>query len=212
MKHLIIFSLAFFSFCTYAWAQTENLDPQNKSRWQVVNRNAYMNEPGRVELNAADNDGLMILSTSSFQNGTIEFDVKGEDKMGQSFVGLAFHIQNEKEFEAVYFRPFNFFNPDTVRRWRAVQYIYMPDYPWEKLRESFPGKYENKVLNAPDPNSWFHVKLVIDNGSIKAFLNNNPDPVLQVQSLSKLTGGKVGFWVGNGSKGSFSNLVIKASQ
>jgi hypothetical protein len=68
------------------------------------------------------------------------------------------------------------------------------------------------VLNAPDPNSWFHVKLVIDNGSIKAFLNNNPDPVLQVQSLSKLTGGKVGFWVGNGSKGSFSNLVIKASQ
>jgi len=212
MKHLIIFSLALFSFCTYAWAQTENLDPQNKSRWQVVNRNAYMSEPGRVELNAADNDGLMILSTSSFQNGTIEFDVKGEDKMGQSFVGLAFHIQNEKEFEAVYFRPFNFFNPDTVRRWRAVQYIYMPDYPWEKLRESFPGKYENKVLNAPDPNSWFHVKLVIDNGSIKAFLNNNPDPVLQVQSLSKLTGGKVGFWVGNGSKGSFSNLVIKASQ
>jgi len=72
MKHLIIFSLAFFSFCTYAWAQTENLDPQNKSRWQVVNRNAYMSEPGRVELNAADNDGLMILSTSSFQNGTIK--------------------------------------------------------------------------------------------------------------------------------------------
>jgi hypothetical protein len=211
MKHMIIFSLALLAFCTYAWAQTENLDPQNKSRWQVVNRNAYMSEPGKVELNAADNDGLLILSPSSFQNGTIEFDVKGEDKMNQSFVGIAFHVQSEKEFEAVYFRPFNFFNPDTVRRWRAVQYIYMPEFPWEKLRESFPGKYENKLPSPPDPNGWFHVKVTVDNGSIKAFLNNNPNPVLQVQSLSKLTGGKIGFWVGNGSRGSFSNLIIKPS-
>lgn len=112
-------------------AQFENIDPQNKERWQVFNREAKLSEPGKVELSAADGDGLMILKTSSFGEGIIEFDVKGEDKMGQSFVGLAFHVQNEKEFEAVYFRPFNFFNADTARRWRAVQYIYAPDYPWK---------------------------------------------------------------------------------
>ena len=210
MKHFILFFAAVL-LLKFVWAQTENVDPSNKSRWQVVNRNAKMAEPGKVELDVADNDGLMILTPSSFKNGTIEFDVKGEDKMGQSFVGIAFHVQNEKEFEAVYFRPFNFFNPDTVRRWRAVQYIYMPEFPWEKLRESFPGKYENKLPSPPDPNGWFHVKVTVDNGSIKAFLNNNPNPVLQVQSLSKLTGGKIGFWVGNGSRGSFGNLVIKGS-
>lgn len=90
--------------------------------------------------------------------------------------------------------------------------IYLcPGLSLEKLREKFPGIYENKVVNAPDPNTWFHVKLVIKSSSIKAFINNNPNPCLQVQSLSKLTGGKIALWVGNGSRGSFSNLVIKPS-
>ncbi len=87
----------------------------------------------------------MILKNPDFSNGAIKFDVKGKNVVQQSFVGFAFHRQDEKTYDAIYFRPFNFTSTDTARRLRSVQYISMPGYSWEKLRETFPGKYENKV-------------------------------------------------------------------
>ena len=104
--------------------------------------------------------------------------------MGQSFVGFAFNIQDESTYDAVYFRPFNFKNPDTLRQYRAVQYVSMPDHPWEKLRSEYPGKYENKVYATPDPNSWFHVKIIVSGTKVTTYVNNSSKPSLQVEKLS----------------------------
>ena len=77
--------------------------------------------------------------------------MKGKNLQGQSFVGVAFHLIDGKTFDAIYFRPFNFFNPE--RNTHSVQYISMPDHPWQQLRQDFPGKYESKIADRCPDNS-----------------------------------------------------------
>jgi hypothetical protein len=195
-------------------AQTIKLDFQDLSKWNTINRKVEaVNEDGKkaVRFNEVPNEGFLILKGIEFSNGTIEFDVRGKNVIQQSFVGIAFHRQDEKTYDAVYFRPFNFSSPDTDRRSHSVQYTSMPNYPWEKLREKFPGKYENKVNPAPDPDSWFHVRIIVDGKKVAAFVNNAQLPSLQIEKLSNTTTGGLALWVGNNSGGSFANLSISAN-
>lgn len=198
----------------YLQAQTITPDLQHLTNWTSINRKVEaLTEDGKkaVRFNEAPDEGFLILKGIEFSNGTIEFDVKGKNIVQQSFVGIAFHGIDEKTYDAVYFRPFNFSNPDTARRRRAVQYVSMPDHPWEKLRESFPGKYENKVDPVSDPDGWFHVKVVVDGKNVSAYVNNAQQPSLQVQKLSNAVKGGLSLWVGNNSGGSFANLTITPS-
>jgi hypothetical protein len=197
--------------CAQVWSQTNKPNVQDTSLWKVINRSAeVINEDGRkgIRLSELPNDGYMILKETEFTSGVIEFDVKGKNVVQQSFVGVAFHGVDEKTYDAIYFRPFNFANEDTARRRRAVQYISMPDYSWEKLRATHPGKYENKVDPVPDPNGWFHVKLIVDGRKIAVFVNNAARASLEVEKLSATTKGGVALWVGNNSGGSFANVSI----
>ena len=187
------------------------VDFQNLSRVTVENRKAETTvENGRqlIRLSEADGDGLAIFNDIQFDNGTIEFDVKGRNVMQQSFVGIAFLVQDRNHYEAIYFRPFNFMNADTARRRRAVQYIAHPDYPWDKLREQYPGKYENRVSPVPGPDEWFHAKVVVEGKNVKVFVNNATTPSLQATRLTEAQTGKIALWTGNGSNGSFANLVV----
>ncbi|MEP7107188.1 MAG: alpha/beta hydrolase [Ferruginibacter sp.] len=208
--------LSIMMICTAFQLPAQPLKPdlQDLTKWNSINRSVEaLNEDGKkaIRFNEAPNDGFLILKGIEFSNGTIEFDVKGKNVIQQSFVGIAFHGQDEKTYDAVYFRPFNFMNPDTVRRPRSVQYISMPAYPWEKLRETYPGKYENRVNPVPDPDGWFHVKILVDGKKVAAFVNNAPTPSLQVEKLTNTTNGGIALWVGNNSGGSFANLVITPS-
>ena len=192
-------------------AQIVTPDLLTKDKWTLVNRSATVTKEGDkfgIFLNEAPGDGAMILKDYDFSNGTIELDIKGKDLMGQSFVGIAFHVQSNNAYDAIYFRPFNFFNTDTARRSRAVQYIAMPNFPWEKLRKDSPGKYENKVKAVPDPNAWFHVKIQMKGKHIQVFVNDEKTSCLSVQKLSSHTTGSIALWVGNNSSGSFANLKI----
>ncbi|MEJ1237064.1 hypothetical protein WBG78_02985 [Chryseolinea sp. T2] len=193
-----------------ALGQTK-VDFKNLSRVTVENRKAeVVAENGRqvIKLSEAEGDGLAIFNDIEFSSGTIEFDVKGRNQMQASFVGVAFLVQDRSHFDAIYFRPFNFMNADTARRHRAVQYISHPDFPWEKLREQHPGKYEHRVSPVPDPDGWFHAKVVVDGKDVSVYVNNSTSPSLQVTRLTDATTGKVALWTGNGSNGSFANLVI----
>lgn len=195
-------------------AQTQKPELQNLSQWPVFNRTAEaVTEDGKkaVRFNEAEGEGYMILKGIDFSNGVIEFDVKGENVVQQSFVGFVFHGQDEKTYDAVYFRPFNFLNPDTAKRARAVQYISMPDHPWEKLREAFPGKYENTVDPVPNPDGWFHVKIIVADKKVSVYVNNAETPSLQVEKLTDTAKGGVALWMGNNSGGSFANVSITPS-
>src|SRR5687768_14308745 len=183
----------------------------DSAAWRLHNREAQLvDEAGRkfVRLNEKANDGVAWVVGSDFKDGTIEVDLRGKNKPGQSFVGIAFRGVDDATYDAVYFRPFNFKIADLERRLRAVQYISHPKYTWQKLRSDSPGKYEQPVSPVPDPDNWFHARIVIEATKVSVFVNDATTPSLVVTPLSNRAGGLVGLWVGNGSSGDFANLKL----
>ena len=178
--------------------------------WLVYNRIATPDKSKGVYLDEKKGDGIAFLKNKSFGNVTIEADLKGKNIQGQSFVGILFHGLTEKVYDAVYFRPFNFKNPE--RKDFCIQYISHPQNTWFFLRDNFPGKYESSINPILDPDEWFHVKIVINYPSVSVFVNNNSKPSLEVTQLSTQKSGTVGFYVANGSDGAFKNLKIAPSK
>ena len=183
-------------------------DPKS---WIIFNRGITLscteNNP-LITFDTRQGEGIAVFQNLEFKNGTIEFDVKGKNILQQSFVGVAFHIIDEMTYDAVYFRPFNFRNEDPVRRNHSVQYISHPEFTWQKLRSEYPEQYENPVNPVPDPDQFFHAKVVIDYPLASIYIENSEQPCLEVKLLGKNRSGKIGFWVGNGSDGTFRNIMV----
>jgi hypothetical protein len=161
-----------------------------------------------VRLSEAEGEGPAYLPDLQFANGTLALDLRGKDVQGSSFVGVAFHGLDGTTYDAVYFRPFNFRTPDQARVLRAVQYIAHPAYPWQKLRAEHPGQYEKPVKPVPDPNQWFHARIVVASPKVSVFVGDAAEPCLIVNQLSDRKKGLVGIWVGNTSGGDFANFSI----
>jgi len=182
-----------------------------QKKYTVFNRTISAGtEPGSVHLSYAESEGHAWLNNTKFTNGTIEVDIKGKDKLQGSFVGIAFHGVNDSTFEAVYFRPFNFRSADPVRKLHAVQYIAPPKYGWEKLRNEFPGKYEQPISPAPAPNEWVHARITVDSKNIKVYVNGNATPSLVVEPLVHTNGTLIGLWTD--SDGDWKNVKITGNR
>jgi len=178
---------------------------------KVFNRSlSVLNDGARKGVRLSQNPGVGVayIEGVEFADGSLEIDIRGKDVQQQSFVGVAFHGLDEKTHDAVYFRPFNFKAEDPARRLRAVQYVSHPTYTWEKLRTEHPGKYEQPVNPVPDPNGWFHARIVVASPKVSVFVNDAKEPSLVVDQLSDRKKGLVGLWVGNTSGGDFANFKI----
>src|SRR5579871_6316796 len=114
-----------------------------------------------VRLDARPDDGIAWWPDAACGNCTIDVDLRGKDVLQQSFLGIAFHGVDANTFDDVYFRPFNFKAPDADRRAHAVQYESHPGFTWDKLRADHPGQYEHGLGTPPDPNGWFHARIVL---------------------------------------------------
>jgi hypothetical protein len=216
MKPASILFAAAVLIPTIASAADYNLGELAKAnRIEVFNRTldqTMADSPQAVFLNAAPDDGLAWIAGVELSEGSIELEIRGTNQPGRSFVGIAFHGQDNRTFDAVYLRPFNFQTTEPERRSHSIQYISMPAHDWSELRNSHPGKYEFAITPAPDPNSWVKLKLVVKGKNLAAFVNGSDVPALRVELLNDRLKGKVGLWVGNGSSGWFRNLkVIPAS-
>jgi hypothetical protein len=186
-------------------------DAMQRNRIQVYNRDLTLIDEESykgIRLSKAFGEGIAWLKGVELSNGTIEFDVRGEDVKQHSFVGIAFHGQNDSIFDAVYLRPFHFKAQDTILRKRAIQYISLPTYTWRKLREQSPGKYENSIHPAPDPDGWVHMRLVIKDSVITVYINGNQEPSLVAEKVTPVHTGSVGFYVADTSGGDFANIVV----
>jgi len=197
-------------------AQTPTIQPDlaalvaNKTLL-VFNRTASSLTDGSrkgIRMSESEGDGVAYLPGIEFADGTIELDVRGKDVQQQSFVGVAFHGVDATTYDAVYFRPFNFETDDPARRIRAVQYVSHPTYTWQKLRTEQPGQYEKPVNPVPDPNGWFHVRIVVASPKVSVFVDEGKEPALVVNQLSRRKKGLIGLWVGNTSGGDFANFKI----
>jgi hypothetical protein len=179
---------------------------KDSSLWILKNRNLNVLDATSVHLNNKKGNGLLWMKDFIFSNGVIECDIRGKNEQGRSFVGIVFHLENEINYDAIYFRPFNFEKPQ--RKNHSVQYISHPKYTWNFLRQNFPKKYENVLNTYVKPNDWFHVKLKINHPDVEVFVNDAKIATLKVEQISSVKKGKIGFWVGNNSEGWFKNLKI----
>lgn len=198
--------------CTLSFGQQSiNLaDAVKQEKITSVNRlvTSWTKDADAVEMDAREGDGLAILEEVEFTTGTIEVELLGENKPGASFIGIAFNIQDEETFEAVYFRPFNFVASEQIRKDHMVQYIFHPEYTWYKLREERTGEFENEISPPPDPNKWFKAIIEISDDKVAVLVDMMAFPVLEVKRLSGTKSKKIGLWTGNGSSGRFRNLVV----
>lgn len=181
---------------------SDNLDVRNRD---IVSIN---NNPNTIALNNKKGDGIAIIKNLEFDKGIIELELKGENNPGRSFVGIAFNIQNDSTYEAVYFRPFNFKSDEKIRREHAVQYIFHPKHTWRFLRTNYEGQYESEYPRQPSPDDWFRVQVKIDDKKVYVYDKETNTELLSIERLSPQVSNKIGLWTGFNSKGEFRNLKI----
>ncbi len=201
-------------------AQAQGTAPANLSGaqappggWRLFSRTIEVQgESGREYLaivGEPDTVGLAWSPALAFTDGDIEFDVRGRDIPGHSFVGIAFHITSDTSFDAVYLRPFNFQAADSARRAHSVQFISSPAYPWDRLRAEQPGIFEKAVTASLDPAGWIHVRVQVRGPAIEVYLGRAEVPVLSIVNPSSHRSGGVGYFVHGTSVGDFRDLVIR---
>lgn len=177
--------------------------------FEMVNRPAIsVNDQKAVEIKAMDGAGLAMINELDFEKGAIEIQIKGENKPGQSFVGLAFNVQDEGTYEAIYFRPFNFLSDEKIRREHGIQYIHPPNYEWQILRKEHEGVYEAEFHAAPNPDGWFKIRLNISPTMVEVVDSRNGKLLLSVERLAKQQSNKIALWTGHQSKGAFQKLQL----
>lgn len=177
----------------------------------VINRDISSIDKGNkaISLNDKPGDGIAIIEDVAFDEGIIEVDIKGENIPGKSFVGIAFNIQNDSTYEAIYFRPFNFQSKEKIRREHSVQYISHPKNNWRYLRTNFEGQFEAEYERQPSPDDWFTVKLMVEEKRVSVYDSQFNKQLLSVERLENQMSNKMGLWAGNNSKGAFRNLRIE---
>ena len=198
--------------CSCSTKQHVKLDVKNIT---LINRDFdSINNPGAgvISLDRQNSSGLAIIEDIDFKTGIIEVDILGENLQGKSFVGIAFNIQNDSTYEAVYFRPFNFLSDKKIRREHGMQYIYHPEYTWRKLRTEYEGVYEAEFIDPPLPDDWFTVIIKVGFSKVEVFHKKTNSTLMTVERLTETKTDKIGFWTGFGSKGSFRNLKVKKTE
>jgi hypothetical protein len=185
-------------------------------------------EPHRVKVDTVDYQGkhavkvvedgtppngeaYAVVKGSTFHDGTIEVEVAGRPASGavegaRGFIGMAFRVKDGR-FEYIYLRPTNGRADDQVRRNHSTQYSAHPDYPFSRLRQDSPEKYESYV--DLEPGAWTPKRIVVKGTTARLFVHGAAQPALVVNDL-KLgdSSGAVALWIGPGTEGYFTGLSI----
>jgi hypothetical protein len=161
----------------------------------------------------SDDGRFVVVTGSQFQDGLIEVDVAGDRIAGaaetaRGFVGIAFRVAHDgPPFEAFYLRPFNGRSDDQLQRNHSAQYISSPEFPWNRLRQEFPGKYETYVDLVPG--EWTKVRVEVRGDKARLYVNDAREPTLIVNHLLHGdTKGAIALFISAGSLAHFSNLRV----
>jgi hypothetical protein len=185
---------------------------QGKKGLRLTSDEAALKQAG-----PADIEQLARIEGLEFSNGTIEAEIAGAPSEGASagargFVGVAFRLQDDmKTYDAFYIRPTNGRADDQERRNHAVQYISHPQWPWMRLRQETPSKYESYVDLLPG--EWTKIKIEVHGDKARLYIGDNAQPTLivnDVKSGAQKRGG-VALWVGPETVGHFRNLRVVPS-
>ena len=213
---LLVFCALSFSFSNYAQkVELLTLDNQLEEVNASCAKSEYKGIKSiRVDPAAIKTEARFIkLNTTDFKDGVIEIDVVGKraekaGAMARGFVGIAFRVNDDNsKFECFYIRPTNGRANDQLRRNHSVQYISFPEYPWHRLRKETPGKYE--TYTDLEEGVWTKLRIEVNQDKAKLYVNGVEQPTLIVNDLKHgESSGKIGLWVGPGTKAYFANLKV----
>jgi len=208
----ILFILTVMLISARSFGQTIDLQEMllDGKLLQVPSSNAKPFQEGDKKGVTCHNNGW--LNDIDFSYGTVEVDIRGRNEFLNSFPGIAFYAADtSRNYDVVYFRPFNFRYTDPVRRTWSVQYMSLPQYGYDRLRRENRGQFESEIIPNPKPEDWIHTRIVIAKDSIKVYVNGKDKPSLSVRTLQNRSKGMVGLWT-DGTVTEFANLVIKKDQ
>jgi hypothetical protein len=149
-----------------------------------------------------------------FSNGAIEAEIAGAPAPGvpeavRGFVGIAFRLLDDRiTYDAFYLRPTNGRAEDQERRNHATQYISQPDWPWHRLRQEAPGRYEAYVDLVPG--EWVKIRIEVRGDHARLYVDDNSQPTLIVNDVKSgaQAKGAVALWLDTGTIAFFRNLVV----
>src|ERR1700743_1325503 len=141
------FILTFLIISSKVFAQTIDLQKALTNGdliFRTANQVTAMQSGDKKGINC---HGNVWLKGVNFTYGNIELDIRGRTQFLNSFPGIAFHASDtSRNYEVVYFRPFNFRSTDPVRRTWSVQYMSLPEYGTDHVRRENTGKFESEIL------------------------------------------------------------------
>lgn len=165
------------------------------------------------DLQQQDGTRLAIVTGAALENGEIEIDAAGDTVPGASpalrgFTGIAFRVDGGGAgYEAFYVRTKNGRSEDQEQRNHSAQYISFPDFPWQRLRQQTPGKYESYVDLVPG--RWTKLRIAVQGRMARLYVDGAEQPVLIVNDLKRAESkGAVALWIGPGTVAHFANLKI----
>jgi len=222
MKRLILLMgiILFVSGIVFAQTEKTSIPLTNNSDLENVNViSSYQEYDGKESLKILETEvdteaHFVKINNMNFSDGIIELEIigklaKGANKQARGFVGIAFRINDDNsKFECIYLRPTNARAEDQVRRNHSVQYISYPDFPWYKMRQDFPKKYETYVDLVPGV--WTKVRIEINDEKARLYIHGNDQPTLIINDLKHGADmqGSIGLWIGPGTEAYFSNLEL----
>ncbi len=210
----VILPLIISSICNAQSLAQNHLKIQNVSAVAVTYQGKPSVQVSDNDQNASDEvHRLAIVDGTECENCSIEVDLAGDTAPNapanlRGFVGIAFRmVDSGAQYECIYLRPKNGRSQDQLQRNHSVQYISVPGFPWQKLREESPGKYESYVDLVPG--RWTHVRIDVYESTARIYVDRAFQPVLIVSDLKqKQIKGPVALWLGPGTIAHFAALKV----
>jgi len=173
-----------------------SLQPEN---WDFKpNMVEFTTYKSRTAMKILPKAGKAVLKMMDFTDGTIEFDF---DPLDPFFASFYFHYQDANENECFYFRTQSAGNTNAID---AIQYA--PHIAginlWDMLFH-YQGGADFKR------DQWNHVKLVISGRQMRAYVNSNTKPTLEIP---RLEGNALHGTLAFEGEAAISNLVVKPGQ
>jgi hypothetical protein len=178
-------------------------------KWILVNRAAsiveYRNEQA-VMFDSRSGKGLAWVEGLRFSTGKIDLNIAATPQDA----GIAFHIRNEREFEAVCFHIGDEARDESESQRVVVQYLstYADRNLWREAQFDLPYSQSGE---------WFKARLSISKEVVAVFINGANLPTLSVGaskdpeaygSASDSTSGFVGLWIGPSSSALVTDFRI----
>jgi hypothetical protein len=164
----------------------------SEEKWVLINRAASIVEYGNqqaVTFDSRSSNGLAWVEGLRFSTGKIDLNIAATPQDA----GIAFHVRNEREFEAICFNVGNEARNEAESQRVVVKYL-----------STYPDRSESREAQFDLPYSrsgdWFKARITISKEVIAVFIDGDNLPILSVGASGRdEVYGSVGLWIGPGS-------------